>query len=342
MRQYVRPHSGGANVRHGAPATSAPVDHTPRTGWGRTARPPRCCSAPRRPRGASAKASISPNTRRAYSGALRRLDTWPRGPAPRGRHLGRVGAPGERHASGPSLAGESDQVALDRGRLDAVIAASSRTSSSRPRSPPRASAGGSWLRRVGGPGCFTPAVVRPGAHRRVREPAAGTDRRTRHPLPTPSTVPAPLKQVVRSAGRRGRAPGTKSSNPALDRGHPPTRSMPGGRPGDDPPVARDDRGCGPGTATRRPRAGATAAQEVGDMMMMPTNRQPNTRATLDTGARSRTGGPARAVEAIFKDLGGPSARSPGGRARRACRARAADGAGQCDSNSVQTYPARFP
>ena len=48
MRQYVRPHSGGTNVRHGAPATSAPVDHTPRTGWGRTARRPRPGPAPAR------------------------------------------------------------------------------------------------------------------------------------------------------------------------------------------------------------------------------------------------------------------------------------------------------
>ena len=32
---------GGRRVCHGAPATSAPVDHASRTGWGRTVRQPR-------------------------------------------------------------------------------------------------------------------------------------------------------------------------------------------------------------------------------------------------------------------------------------------------------------
>ena len=34
------PRGGGRRVCHGAPATSAPVDHASRASWGRTARPP--------------------------------------------------------------------------------------------------------------------------------------------------------------------------------------------------------------------------------------------------------------------------------------------------------------
>ena len=37
----VAPAGGGRRVCHGAPATSAPVDHASRTGWGRTVRKPR-------------------------------------------------------------------------------------------------------------------------------------------------------------------------------------------------------------------------------------------------------------------------------------------------------------
>ena len=45
-RGHVPPCGGGRRVCHGAPATSAPVDHASRTGWGRTVRLPRRSSPP--------------------------------------------------------------------------------------------------------------------------------------------------------------------------------------------------------------------------------------------------------------------------------------------------------
>ena len=50
-RLDLAPAGGGRRVCHGAPATSAPVDHASRTGWGRTVRRPP--SRATRPRGST-------------------------------------------------------------------------------------------------------------------------------------------------------------------------------------------------------------------------------------------------------------------------------------------------
>ena len=62
----VVPAGGGRRVCHGAPATSAPVDHASRTGWGRTVRPPR--------RSAHAAVSSQPTARRPVD----ELTSWAR------------------------------------------------------------------------------------------------------------------------------------------------------------------------------------------------------------------------------------------------------------------------
>ena len=58
---------GGRRVCHGAPATSAPVDHASRTGWGRTVRLPRYAGHGRgsRRRGTGAARPVAPEGRRA-------------------------------------------------------------------------------------------------------------------------------------------------------------------------------------------------------------------------------------------------------------------------------------
>ena len=59
---------------HTTPTNTGPRSPDAPTRWGRW-------PSPRRPPGSSPDASISVNTRRAYAGALRRLDAW-RGTAP--------------------------------------------------------------------------------------------------------------------------------------------------------------------------------------------------------------------------------------------------------------------
>ena len=73
---------GGRRVCHGAPATSAPVDHASRASWGRTARLPSQHGGRRRRRGTapawpSPPANPAPPSSRAPAPwALRRLDAW--------------------------------------------------------------------------------------------------------------------------------------------------------------------------------------------------------------------------------------------------------------------------
>ncbi len=67
------------------------------------------------------EASVSPNTRRAYSGALRRLDAWLAARRLEDATLAAVLATCHRpRRRGRSV--ESGDVALKRGRLDAVVA----------------------------------------------------------------------------------------------------------------------------------------------------------------------------------------------------------------------------